>query len=50
MLVEQVSCDNQCFSRIQLALRALGKGIDIGLLANTTNTLESADVEGVLRS
>ena len=33
---------------IQLAVRHLGVGIDIGLLVDTANALQGADVEGIL--
>jgi len=47
-VIQQISCRDRCFGRMQLALCDLGIGIDIGQLVNATYVLERDVVKCVL--
>ena len=49
-VIEQVGRGDRGLGGVQVDLRDLAISIYIGLLINAPNTLESADIEGVLRS
>ncbi len=48
-VIAQVGGGYQCFGGVELGMRHLAIGVDIGLLVDPSNTLERADIEGVLR-
>ena len=49
-VIEQVGRGDRGLGGVQVDLRDLAISIYMGLLINAPNTLESADIEGVLRS
>ena len=49
-IVEQVSCRNRRFGLIQFAMHDLAVGIDKGLLIETTDAFELANIECILRT
>ena len=49
-IIEHIGGCNRCLSGIQLGKGDLAKGIYKGLLIDSNNAFERADIEGILRS
>ena len=47
-IIEQVSGTDRCLGRVKLGMGNLGIGVHIGLLIDTPNALQCADIEYVV--
>ncbi len=49
-IIEHIGCRDRRFGGVELGVGDLGIGVDIGLLIDPSDTLQGADVEGILRA
>ena len=49
-LIKKICRRNRCLVGVEFCMSYLAVGVYVGLLVNTTNTLQRADVECILRT